>query len=151
VFSEDPLPSWGSKKCLIILDNAEHVVDEARATVQKILVAHPRVSLIVTSRQRLGLGGEQELPLPPLEGLKISGDRHALDESPAAQLFVQRARSARPGYTVSDDQVESLGLLIDRLDGLPLSIELAAARIGSLSPAQMLGEIDDRFTFLVSR
>jgi len=151
VFSEDPLPLWGARKCLIILDNAEHVLDEARAVVQKILVAHPGVSLIVTSRQRLSLGGEQELPLSPLEGLKLSGDRHALDESPAAQLFVQRARSARPGYIVGDDQIESLGLLIERLDGLPLSIELAAARIGSLNPGQMLGEIDDRFTFLVSR
>lgn len=151
MFSEEPLPNWGARKCLIVLDNAEHVVDEARVTAQKILMAHPGVSLMVTSRQRLSIGGEQELPLSPLEGLKISGDRASLEESSAAQLFVQRARSARPGYAVADEQIEPLGMLIERLDGLPLSIELAAARIGSMSPGQMLGQIDDQFTFLVSR
>src|SRR5262249_20915486 len=102
MFSDEPLPNWGAKKALIVIDNAEHVIDEAREAAQKILIAHPNVSLIITSRQRLNLGGEQELPLSPLEGLKVSGDRRALEESPAAQLFVQRARSSRPGYAVGD-------------------------------------------------
>lgn len=151
MFSDEPLPDWGAKPCLIILDNAEHVLDEARGVAQQILLSHPGACLIVTSRQRLGIGGEQELPVPPLKGLNVAGGRPSLDESPAAQLFMQRARAVRPGYNLPEDQIENLALLIERLDGLPLSIELAAARITAMTAAKMLQEIDDRFTFLVSR
>jgi len=150
-FTDDPMPSWGDRPCLLILDNAEHVLDEARAAAQKILVEHSRTHIVITSRQKLGLGGEQELPVLPLKGLNVSGGRPSLEDSPAAQLFIQRARAVRPGYLLPDDQIENLALLIERLDGLPLSIELAAARISAMTATKMLEEIDDRFTFLVSR
>src|SRR6185369_12722634 len=72
-FTDDPMPSWGDRPCLLILDNAEHVLDEARAAAQKILVEHSRTHIVITSRQKLGLGGEQELPVLPLKGLNVSG------------------------------------------------------------------------------
>jgi predicted ATPase/DNA-binding SARP family transcriptional activator len=149
--SAEPIPGWGAKSGLLVVDNAEHVLDEVRFAVKQILLSHPNLSLLVTSRQRLGLGGEQELPLSPLAIPDLSRDASEFESSPSVELFLERARAVRPGYHVAPEESESLAMLLERLDGLPLAIELAAARIGLLTPEQMLGQIDDKFTFLVSR
>lgn len=149
--AKEPLPGWGAKPCLLVMDNLEHVLEDANRAIREILHSHPGVCVLATSRQRLGLGGEQELPLPPLALPELSKGAPVLDSSPAAELFLERSRAVRPEYSIPQDEVESLTMLLARLDGLPLAIELAAARIGFLTPDQMLSEIDDMFTFLVSR
>lgn len=145
------LPHWGAKPCLLVMDNVEHVIEDARRAVKEILLTYPGVCVLATSRQKLGFRGEQELPLAPLAVPSPTGEEGALDDSPAAQLFLDRARAILPGYSLAEDQVDSFVMLLERLDGLPLAIELSAARIAFMSPEQMLEEIDDRFTFLVNR
>jgi len=146
-----PLPEWGKKPCLLILDNAEHLVADVRSESKEILLSHPGVCILATSRQKLGLGGERELPLTPLDVPDLAGGEKTIENFAATELFLERAKAVRPNYEVAAEQIEPLVLLLERLDGLPLAIELAAARIAFMTPEQMLQEIDDRFTFLVSR
>lgn len=147
----EAIPGLGSQRCLLVFDNAEHMLEQVQRLAKEILVSHTGVSILVTSRQRLGIGGEQVLPLSPLPLPQFGEGAEGVEAAAASRLFLERARHVRPDYTVPQEQYESFVMLLERLDGLPLSIELAAARIAFLTPEQMLGEIDDRFTFLVSR
>ena len=125
---------------LLVIDNFEHVMPAAAQLADILAVTH-RVKILVTSRQPLHLRWEQEYPLSPLD--LPDSDEHlgvdAVATASAVQLFVDRARRVRPDFALSDDNVAPVAEIARRLDGLPLAIELAAARLRVLSPADLLG------------
>ena len=117
----------------LILDDFDPLVSHAEATVGSWMRAAPRARFVVTSRQRLGLGDETVVELRPLD---TAGD------SAAVQLFVERARWVRPGFALDDADRDVVRRLVERLDGLPLAIELAAARVGVLGVRQLFERLD---------
>jgi predicted ATPase len=125
------------RRTLLILDNFEQVRDAA-PLVGDILDAAPGVVVMVTSREPLGLSGEQEFPLSPLGVPPIAADFEDLADFDAVALFVARARSSDPRFRLTADNARHIQQITQRLDGLPLAIELAAARIKLLTPAELL-------------
>lgn len=137
-----------SKRLLLILDNFEHVTEVA-PKVTELLEHAPGVKALVTSRMRLRLRGEQEYEVSPLllpEHEKQTGVEVAAYSS--VTLFSQMARQVRPDFQVVDDNASAVAAICRRLDGLPLAIELAAARTKVLSPQAILGRLDHPLTFL---
>ncbi|HEY4609413.1 MAG TPA: hypothetical protein VIH06_09420, partial [Ilumatobacteraceae bacterium] len=119
---------------LLVVDNCEHVVDQAADVIQRVLHAGPAVHILATSREHLGLVGEMRWELPPL------------DAADASSLFVDRAQSG--GRSTSEQEMPLVHQICDRLDGLPLAVELAAARTRSLSLDDIVERFDDRFRLL---
>ena len=135
-----------SRDLLLVIDNFEHVI-EAAPLVAELLAAAPRLKVLITSREALRLSGEQEYPVPPLS-LPSADSPDALLESEAGSLFVQRAQRLLPHFEVTEDNAPAIAQICARLDGLPLAIELAAARCKLLSPQAMLARLDSRLTTL---
>ena len=134
------------KEVLLLLDNFEQVIEGA-ITVAELLQACPRLTVLATSRVILSLRGEHEYPLAPL-GLPERSTRIEVARSEAVQLFVERAGGARPGFALTDENGATVAEICRLLDGLPLAIELAAARIKLLSPESILERLDDRLKLL---
>jgi predicted ATPase/transcriptional regulator with XRE-family HTH domain len=130
---------------LIVLDNFEQVLDAAPQLLPLLNIA-PNIKMLATSREPLRLRGEQEFPLTPL-AVPNEKNNSVLD-FPSVQLFLQRARSAQPGFTLTEEDASRAAEICRRLDGLPLAIELAAARIRTFSLADMLEQFDRRFQWL---
>jgi predicted ATPase/DNA-binding SARP family transcriptional activator len=137
---------------LLLFDAFEHLVESGAAPLQRLLQRAPQLCCLVTSRQRLQLAGERIFPVPPL-ALPPDDVASPADVASCAgvALFVDRAQSVRPDFQVTRANAKAVAQLCRQLEGSPLAIELAAARSGVLSPAQMLNEIERRFDFLVSR
>ena len=125
-----------------MVDNFEHVI-EAAPLIAELIVAAPRLKVLVTSREALHLSGEQEYLVPPLS-LPSGNDPDALAKSEAGTLFVQRAQRLLPHFEVTEHNAPAIAQICARLDGLPLAIELAAARCKLLSPQAMLTRLDSR-------
>ncbi|NUQ34851.1 MAG: sigma 54-interacting transcriptional regulator [Planctomycetaceae bacterium] len=149
-------------RVLIILDNFEQCVHTALATVGKWLdMTEGKVSFLVTSRIPLGLSNEREYPLSPLAlpprkaTAQVSKtDRKGvatLEQYAAVKLFIERAKAANPAFEATDDNIDAIGQICVRLDGIPLAIELAAARSKVLSPAKTLERLKQRFELLKTR
>ena len=147
-----------SRRLLLVLDNFEQVV-AAAPLVAALLADCPKLAILVTSRIRLLLRGERELPVPPLALPEPSlvgsadGDRELppadqLLAYDAVRLFVERAQSVRPGFALTDENAAAVVEICTRLDGLPLAIELAAARARLLTPAAMLARMEHRLDLL---
>jgi predicted ATPase/class 3 adenylate cyclase len=134
------------KRLLLLLDNFEQVV-EAAPDVSRLLAACPEVKVLVTSREPLHLPGEQEYPVRPLS----VPDPGLLSQYEAVALFLQRAQAVRPGFQISNDSAPAVAEICIRLDGLPLAIELAAARVKLLSPQAILARLDQRLKLLTGR
>lgn len=135
----------GSKRLLLILDNFEQV-SAAAWVVAELLGTAVEIKVLVTSRSSLRISGEYEFPVPPMG---LPDESTSLDRVPAAvALFADRAASARPGFALDETNAEIIAEISRRLDGLPLAIELAAARIKLLTPAAMLARLDHRLGFL---
>jgi predicted ATPase/transcriptional regulator with XRE-family HTH domain len=137
------------RSLLLVLDNFEHVV-AAAASVSDLLAHCPQLKLLVTSRSPLHLRGEHESPVPPLrlpDREHLPPPEQALEFS-AVQLFAERARAVKPDFAVTSQNVAAVAEICRRLDGLPLAIELAAARIKVLSPADILNRLGDRLRIL---
>jgi predicted ATPase/class 3 adenylate cyclase len=146
---------------LLILDNFEQVMGAA-PLVADLLTHCPRLRVVVTSRERLSLRGEQELPLPPLAlptlpprlardfptGEDASAAIDEIRRAEAVRLFVSRAQSVKPGFEITADNAAAVVDICSRLDGLPLAIELAAARVRLLSPDALLARFDRRLDVL---
>ena len=128
--------SLRSLRCLIVVDNCEHVIRAAGELVTAVVGRCPSTRIIATSRERLGIDGEQVHPVPPLDGF----------EGPA--LFIQRAEETDDRFGPSDDDLAVIETICRRLDGVPLAIELAAARTRSLTPIDILERLDDRLRLL---
>ncbi|MER6694452.1 AfsR/SARP family transcriptional regulator, partial [Streptomyces minutiscleroticus] len=138
---DDPLvrlaEHCAKRRMLLILDNCEHVVDAAARLVEQLLQRCPGLTVLATSREPLGVPGEVLRPVEPLP------------EPSALRLLADRGAAARPGFRVEDDPAAAAEIC-RRLDGLPLAIELAAARLRMLTPRQIADRLDDRFRLLTS-
>ena len=126
---------------LILLDNCEHVLGPAGQVVAALAGQCPRVRILATSRERLDVPGESVFPVPPLE-LPEDGSVRAVAESEAGGLFVTRARAASPGFALTAGDSAAIAEVCSRLDGMPLAIELAAARCATLGPAQLAARLE---------
>src|ERR687885_326510 len=137
----------GERRVLLVLDNCEHLRDACAVLADTLLAACPHLSLLATSRQPLDIDAETVFQVPPLPapGQAGDGDPTAYE---SVQLLVQRARAAAPTVAFADDDGAVLGELCRRLDGLPLAIELAAVRLRTLEPHDLLARLDDRFRLL---
>lgn len=133
---------------LLVLDNCEHLIDACAATADTLLRRCPSLRILATSREALGVSGENAWLVPPLS-LPPEDDANA-DESEAMQLFVQRAREVHPGFVTTPANRRAIVQICRRLDGLPLALELAAARLRVLSPEQIAARLDGRFTLLTT-
>ncbi|WP_317453409.1 BTAD domain-containing putative transcriptional regulator, partial [Streptomyces sp. CBMA291] len=138
---DDPLARLAehcaNRRMLLLLDNCEHLVGAAAALAETLLARCPGLRVLATSREPLGVPGETLRPLGPLP------------ESTALRLLGERGAAARPGFRVADDP-EAAAEIVRRLDGLPLAVELAAARLRLLTPRQIADRLDDRFRLLTS-
>ena len=137
------------RETLLVLDNFEQVLD-AGPWVSELLAAAPLLKALVTSRTVLGLSGEQEMPVPPL-ALPDPGrlpDVQSLSQYEAVALFIERAVATRPDFLVTNENAPAVAEICVRLDGLPLAIELAAARVKILSPEAILQRLDQRLDLL---
>jgi non-specific serine/threonine protein kinase len=137
------------KRTLLVLDNFEQVVDAA-PLVSDLLCAAPLLKVLVTSRTLLQVYGEHSYPVPPMALPKPPDlpDLERLHQAEAVQLFTQRAQAVKSGFLLSDENVAAVVGICTRLDGLPLAIELAAARVRLLPPQAILTRLADRFLFL---
>ena len=139
----------GPKQILLVLDNFEQVVDAA-PVVRALLDACPSLSMLASSRSVLHVSGEQEYPVPPL-GLPDPArlpPLAALSQYEAVALFIERARAVKPDFDVTNENAPAVAEICVRLDGLPLAIELAAARIRILTPQAMLSRLENRLGLL---
>jgi predicted ATPase len=130
-------------RVLLVLDNFEQVVD-ARATVSSLVVRCPGVDVIVTSRIPLRIGGEHEYPVPPLPVPDPDTEARDAVRCAAVELFLDRARSTRPAWSPSPEELGAVAEICRRLEGLPLAIELAASRLRVLDPDELLDRLGDR-------
>ena len=125
------------RQMLVVLDNCEHLLDASAELVVAVLGGAARLTLLATSREAIGVAGEVSWRVPSLS---------LADE--AIELFTDRARHARPDFALTDDNAAAVGEICARLDGVPLAIELAAARVRALSLAEILDSLHDRFRLL---
>jgi predicted ATPase/DNA-binding CsgD family transcriptional regulator len=141
----------GDKQLLLVVDNCEHLLDAAGRLVAEVLSRAPGVRVIATSREPLSIRGESVLPVPPLELPSTEGVERLdqLRHNEAVALFVQRALAASGRFDLTAGNRSAVVDLCRRLDGLPLGIELAAARPRVLTAAQILERLSDRFAVLV--
>lgn len=137
------------KRVLLVLDNFEHLLTAA-PLVSDLLAAVPRLTILVTSRELLRLYGEQNFPVPPLHlpDLKQSASAAALQSFEAIELFIQRAHAAQLTFALSNDNAAAVAAICVHLDGLPLAIELAAARIKFYAPQALLLRLSSRLEAL---
>ena len=125
-----------TRRTLLILDNCEHMLEGVAMLVEQLLGVTTGLHVLATSREALRAGGEQVVPLEALEAL------------PAVRMFLDRAQAARPGFALDEGNAEDVAEVCRSLDGLPLALELAAARLGTMSAAQLRARLDDRFRLL---
>ena len=139
------------RQTLLMLDNFEHVL-EAGPIIHEILSSAPNVKVLATSRTPLRLYGEHEFPIPPLSLPDVESLPAAerLTEYGAVRLFVDRARAIKPDFSLTEENAGAVAEICERLDGLPLAIELAAARIKLLPPQAMLSRLGNRLKLLTS-
>ena len=127
----------GTRQLLVLLDNCEHLLDASAALTTSMLGACPRLTLLATSREPIGVASEVTWRVPSLS---------LVDD--AVRLFSDRAGHARPGFSINDGNATAVAEICRRLDGMPLAIELAAARVRALSPKEILAGLQDRFRLL---
>ncbi len=156
------------QSALLVLDNFEHLVPAGVALLETLVARVPRLTLLVTSRQRLDAAGEREyflppLPVPPATGLEAAGGTTPTSQTPTSptpaqlleyesvQLFVDRAQAARADFQVTPRNAAATAQLVRRAEGIPLAIELVAARAQVLSPAQMLAQVERGLDFEATR
>ena len=141
----DPMASvvraLAGRQLLIVLDNCEHVLESAGRLVVTLAEQCRQVRVLATSRERLGVPGESVLPVPPLE-LPEDGSVRTVAASEAGGLFVTRARAVSPAFALDAGNAAAIAEVCSRLDGMPLAIELAAARCRALGPAQLAARLE---------
>jgi predicted ATPase/class 3 adenylate cyclase len=138
----------GSRQLLLVLDNCEHVLEAAASLVDAIVRSCPEVVLVATSREGLGVAGERIMAVGSLMLPRVDDRPDVARTTDAVSLFVSRARDVRPIAADDDDTIAAIAHVCRRLDGIPLAIELAAARTQSLSVFEIARHLDDRFKLL---
>jgi predicted ATPase/DNA-binding SARP family transcriptional activator len=141
-----------ASRMLLILDNCEHLVDQAAKLVSLLLRAAPQLRVLVTSREPLMLAGEVVWAVPPLNLPDLAAGPQPADlaQFSAIQLFVMRASASAPGFRLDEGNARAVATLCRRLDGIPLALELAATRVRTLGVHELLARLDDRFRLLVT-
>ncbi|MGH3962017.1 MAG: BTAD domain-containing putative transcriptional regulator [Pseudonocardiaceae bacterium] len=141
-----------AKQLLLVLDNCEHVIEEVAKLAELLLRSAPELRILATSREPLGLSGELLWPVPALElpDPAADGDLPAVAQCSAVQLFVQRAAATAPGFSLTETNTAAVAAVCRRLDGLPLALELAAARVRALPVHELATRLDDRFRLLAT-
>ncbi|MCP2242570.1 ATP-binding protein [Lentzea aerocolonigenes] len=141
-----------ARHVLLVLDNCEHLVDPVAKLVDALLRACPGLRVLTTSRQALGVGGEVTLPVPPLPipDLAQPPTLRGLPQVPAVALFVERAVAVVPEFCLTADNLDAVAQICRRVEGLPLAIELAAARLAALGPQEILNRMSNRFRLLAA-
>jgi predicted ATPase/DNA-binding CsgD family transcriptional regulator len=141
------------RPALLVLDNCEHLIDACAGLADLLLSACPELRIIATSREPLQIPGEQQFRVPPLDTPASAGAATPLTtiaSAPAVQLFVDRARAVLPAFQVTAENAATVAGICARLGGIPLALELAAARIHVLGIDQILERLDDTFAFLTA-
>ncbi len=137
------------KRSLLVLDNCEHLIDAVAGLGDKLLDRCPSLVILATSQEPLHINGEQRFPVPPLQ---LPGDSGSpfddINTVPAVQLFMERASAIDPGIDQSPTSVAAIANIVQALDGIPLAIELAAARTDVLTPTEIARRLADRFEIL---
>jgi predicted ATPase/DNA-binding SARP family transcriptional activator len=133
---------------ILILDNCEHLLDAAAKLAEYLLGMCPRLTVLATSREPLGIVGESLWPVQPLPTPKAEEPAGADLDTPSVKLFVDRAALVRPGFALTEANAATVGEICRRLDGLPLAIELAAARLRSLPVEAIAARLGNRFRLL---
>jgi predicted ATPase/DNA-binding SARP family transcriptional activator len=136
-------------EALLVVDNCEHVVDAAAEVISTLLRGCPRLRILATSQTRLRVSGEATWPVPPLTvpGPDVD-DPQVAARAESVRLFCDRAALARPGFTLTAANAPAVSDICRQLDGIPLAIELAAARVSALTAAQLSARLDNRFRLL---
>ena len=139
-----------NRRVLLILDNCEHLLQACAVLVDAMLQACPALHILATSREPIGVGGEVvwRVPSLPLPDPHAGGSIRDLEQNPAVQLFVERATAAQPRFTLSLRNAPAVAQICRRLDGIPLALELAAARVEALTAEQLAVRLDQRFRLL---
>ena len=145
--------SLGTREVLLVMDNCEHLVGACAALADALLRSSPDLTILATSREPLGVAGEVSWPVPPLSlpGPGTTGQERkeeALIRFESVRLFDERARAASPDFALTRENASAVAELCASLDGMPLAIELAASRVRTLSPGQILERLHDRFRLL---
>jgi predicted ATPase/DNA-binding SARP family transcriptional activator/tetratricopeptide (TPR) repeat protein len=136
-------------EALLIVDSCEHVLEAAADTIAALLRGCPRLRILATSQTRLGVPGEASWPVPPLTVPEPDmADPQAAAEAESVRLFCDRAALARPGFGLTRENAAAVGEICRQLDGIPLAIELAAARVSALTVAQLAARLGNRFRLL---
>ena len=140
----------GDKQMLIVLDNVEHLVEETATLVSDLLLACPRLKILTTSREALRIPGEWLYSVPtlsiPAETQLQAIDMETVSQYAALTLFAERARAVRSDFALNAENIEAVAMICTQLDGLPLAIELIAARIRLMSPQALLERLSGQFT-----
>jgi predicted ATPase/class 3 adenylate cyclase len=136
------------KELLVVLDNCEHVLDEAAELVEAIERFCPRTQVLATSREGLGIDGERILAVPSLAAPRVDASPDEVAASEAARLFAERARALKADFEITAENAAAVAQVCRRLDGMPLAIELAAARVPAMNPAELAARLDSRFQVL---
>jgi predicted ATPase/DNA-binding CsgD family transcriptional regulator len=142
----------GSRNVMLVLDNCEHLVEACAALAEALLRFCPRLRVLATSREALDITGEVAWPVPPLSlpDVRRLSDVESLPRYESARLFLERAAAVRPAFALTEQNAQAVAQICYRLDGIPLAIELAAARVKVLSVEEISERLEDSFELLAS-
>ena len=142
------LDALKQRRTLLILDNCEHLIQASAELANAILRVAPQVSILATSREALHVPGEQSYPVLPLPLPEHDASVEALSRSTAVRLFIERAQSHKPGFALNEREAPAVAQLVARLEGIPLALELAAARLRAMSVSELNTRLEDRYRLL---
>ena len=136
------------KQLLLVLDNCEHLLEGAAALAEVLQRSCERLVILATSREGLGIEGERLVPVPPLAVPGTDADLTAITQAEAVRLFAERAAAVKPEFAVTAENAAPVAAAVRRLDGIALAIELAAARIAAMTPAELARRLQRSFAVL---
>jgi predicted ATPase/class 3 adenylate cyclase len=139
-----------AKQLLLVLDNCEHLLEEAAALAGTLQRSCDRLVILATSREGLGIEGERLVPVPPLGVPRADADLAAISQTEAVRLFAERAAAVKPDFVVTADNAAAVASIVRQLDGIALAIELAAARIAAMTPAELARRLQRSFAVLAA-
>jgi predicted ATPase len=137
-----------NKELLLVLDNCEHQLDAAATLTGNLTRSCERLMILATSREALGIEGERLVPVPPLATPDVGADLAAITGAEAVRLFSDRAAAVKPGFRVTAENAAAVAAVVRRLDGIALAIELAAARVPAMTPAELARRLERSFAVL---
>ena len=137
-----------AKQLLLVLDNCEHLLEAAAALAGELARSCERLVILATSREGLGIEGEQLVPVPPLATPGTDAGLDKITEAEAVRLFAERAAAVKPGFAVTGENAAAVAAAVRRLDGIALAVELAAARVPAMTPAELARRLEPSFAVL---